>query len=104
MNPVALPAAPQVVTAEVLPARVAGEPGPALERVARGLRGARARTGLSEADVAGFLAGQRIALTIANLRRAESTGTIDLALAARLADLYGTTTDSLAGRGLCRRV
>ena len=27
------------------------------------------------------------------LRRAESTGAIDLALAARLADIYGTTTD-----------
>ena len=46
---------------------------------------------------------QGIALTIADLRRAESTGAIGLALAAWLADIYGTTTDGLAGRRLHRR-
>jgi hypothetical protein len=103
MTPVAVPAAPQVVRATALRGRVAGEPSAARERVTVGLRGARARTGLSEADVVGILGRQGIALTAAGLRRAENSGTIDLALAACLADLYGTTTDGLAGRGLHRR-
>jgi hypothetical protein len=71
---------------------------PELERVAKGLRGARARTGLSEADVVAILDRQGVSHTIAGLRRAESSGVIALALAACLADLYGTTTDCLAGR------
>ena len=61
--------------------------------MAKGLRGARARTGLSEEEVVSILARQGMALTSPDLRRAESTGAIGLALAARLADIYGTTTD-----------
>jgi hypothetical protein len=71
--------------------------------VATGLRGARARTGLSEGEVVSILGRQGIALTITGLRRAESTGAIGLALAACLADIYGATTDVLAGRRLNRR-
>jgi hypothetical protein len=74
-----------------------------LERVAQGLRGARARTGLSEADVVAILERQGIALSAPSLRRAESTGAIGLSLAACLADVYGTTTDGLAGRRLHRK-
>jgi hypothetical protein len=80
-----------------------GEPAVVLDRVGRGLRGARARTGLSEADVVAILARQGIALNILSLRRAESTGVIALGLAACLADVYGTTTDGLAGRRLHRQ-
>ena len=69
-----------------------------LDRVAKGMRGARARTGLTEAGVVAILERQGIALSIAALRRAETTGAIPLALAACLADVYGTTTDGLAGR------
>ena len=76
----------------------------ALDRVAMGLRGARARTGLTEADVVSILARQGIALSVSGLCRAESTGSMTLALAACLADIYGTTTDALAGRRLyCKR-
>jgi len=69
-----------------------------LDRVARGLRGARARTGMSEADVVAILERQGIPLSVAGLRQAESSGAIPLALAACLADIYGTTADVLAGR------
>jgi hypothetical protein len=74
-----------------------------LDRVAKGLRGARARTGLSEADVVAILARQGIALDTGALRTAEATGVIALDLAACLADIYGTTTDGLAGRRLHRK-
>ena len=37
------------------------------------------------------------------LRRAESAGAVELALASALADLYGMTTDCLAGRRLNRQ-
>ena len=94
LQEVAVPA-PHVAVADVLAVE--------LERVAKGLRGARARTGLSEEEVVSILARQGMALTIADLRRAESTGAVGLALAARLADIYGTTTDGLAGRRLHRR-
>src|SRR6478735_1414184 len=57
-----------------------------LERAARGLRGARSRTGLSEEEVVSILARQGVALAVVDLRRAESTGVIGLALAGRLAD------------------
>jgi hypothetical protein len=80
-----------------------GEPAIVLERVARGLRGARARTRLSETDVVAILARQGIALTALGLRRAESTGVIALGMASCLADIYGTTTDGLAGRRLHRK-
>jgi beta-lactamase superfamily II metal-dependent hydrolase len=69
-----------------------------LERVAKGLRGARARAGLSEQQVVAILAERGVAIDVAVLRRAEHIGALDLALAAHLADLYGSTTDCLAGR------
>ena len=74
-----------------------------LERVATGLRSARARTGLSEADVASILERQGIALSPSALSRAERTGAITLGVASCLADIYGTTTDDLAGRRLSRK-
>jgi hypothetical protein len=83
-------------------APAAAEPTVRLDRVAKGLRGARARTGMREADVVAILAGQGIALSVSALCRAESLGDIPLALAACLADVYGTTTDGLAGRRLHR--
>jgi transcriptional regulator with XRE-family HTH domain len=73
-------------------------PDPALERVARALRSARARTGLSEEQIVAMLNQRGAAISLLALRRAERVGTIDLALAARLADIYGMTTDTLAGR------
>ncbi len=103
MTPVVARLAPQGVTVPAPPAPVADALFVELERVAKGLRGARARTGLSEEEVVSILARQGMALTIADLRRAESTGSVGLALAARLADIYGTTTDGLAGRRLHRR-
>jgi hypothetical protein len=103
MTPVAAPSAPRVRAASAPSVLVAIEPMAELDRVARGLRGARARTHLSEGDVVAILARQGIALSVPGLRRAESTGAIPLALASRLADLYGTTTDRLAGRRIDRR-
>jgi hypothetical protein len=100
------PAAPRVVSTALLtvPSTPAtGTPSAAHERVAKGLRGARARTRLTEAEVVAILTRQGIALSIPGLRRAEATGIIPLALAACLADVYGTTTDGLAGRRLHRR-
>lgn len=78
-------------------------PDPTHERVAMSLRGARARTGLSEQHVVTMLNKQGVAISLGLLRRAERTGTIDLALAVQLADAYGTTTDCLAGRRLNNR-
>jgi hypothetical protein len=98
------PATPHVQRAPAPP--VATSPGQVtvvLDRVAKGLRGARARTRLGEADVVAILERQGIALTVAALRSAESTGAIPLALASCLADIYGTTTDGLAGRRLHRK-
>jgi hypothetical protein len=103
MTPVVARLAPEDVAVPVPSVPVAAELLAELERVAKGLRGARARTGLSEEEVMSILARQGIAVTIADMRRAESTGAIGLALAARLADIYGTTTDGLAGRRLHRR-
>jgi hypothetical protein len=80
------------------PAVAEGEPAAVLDRVAKGLRGARARTGMTEADVVAILARQGIALSAPGLRHAESTGVIAFGLAVCLADVYGTTTDGLAGR------
>ena len=97
------PAAERAMPAATPGAPAAGQPAVALDRVARGLRGARARTGLSEADVVAILERQGIALSVPALRRAESTGAIALVLAACLADIYGTTTDGLAGRRVHRK-
>jgi hypothetical protein len=81
----------------------AGEPAAALEFVARGLRGARARTGMSEREVVGMLERQGISISAEALRAAESCGVISLSFAACLADVYGTTTDALAGRRIHRQ-
>jgi hypothetical protein len=98
-----LPAfAPHDVATPPRQATAAREPSVVLERVARALRGARARTGLSEAEVVAMLERQGIALSVPALCRAESTGVMTLAIAACLADVYGTTTDALAGRRLGR--
>jgi hypothetical protein len=91
-------AGPWDVTRATPPVAVRAVPAIVLDRVAKGLRGARARTGMSEADVVAILERQGIPLSVAALRRAETTGAIPLALAACLADIYGTTADVLAGR------
>jgi hypothetical protein len=83
--------APQL-TAPVSP------PDPALDAVAKALRGARARTGMSEHQVVAMLAAQGASVTLARLRRWERTGVIRVDAACRLADAYGTTIDALAGR------
>ena len=75
---------------------------PVLELVARALRGARARTGMSEQQVVAVLAEQGFATTPARLRGWERTGVIRVDVASRLADVYGTTVDVLAGRGAYR--
>jgi hypothetical protein len=92
-EPVAAPAPSHLIVA----------PDEAHERVARALRGARARTGLGEQQVVDKLAGIGVEIDLIGLRRAESAGAIDLALASALADLYGTTTDCLAGRRIGRQ-
>jgi ribosome-binding protein aMBF1 (putative translation factor) len=69
-----------------------------LEVVAQALRGARARTGMSEQQVVAKLAEDGFAITVARLRLWERTGLIRLDAASRLADAYGITMDSLAGR------
>lgn len=83
--------------------RVVDAPDEAHERVAKALRGARSRTGLGEQQVVDKLAARGVDVGLAGLRRAESTGSVDLALASALADLYGTTTDCLAGRRVSRQ-
>jgi hypothetical protein len=83
--------------------RLAEAPSEAHERVARALRGARARTGMHEQQVVDKLAVRGVEVGVPSLRRAEGSGSIDLALASALADLYGTTTDCLAGRRLSRQ-
>ena len=92
-------------TSATPPVAVGTVPAIVLDRVAKGLRGARARTGMSEAAVVAILERNGIPLSVAALRRAESSGEIPLALAVCLADIYGTTTDGLAGRRLhCKRL
>jgi hypothetical protein len=67
------------------------------------MRSARSRTGLNEQQVVDLLTGSGYAIDAATLRRWESTGRIELASAARLADIYGTTLDNLAGRRSYKR-
>jgi hypothetical protein len=74
-----------------------------LERVAMALRGARARTGMSEERTVAVLSERGVAISVSVLRRAEHTGVLDFALASCLADAYGTTTDCLSGRRPDRR-
>jgi hypothetical protein len=71
---------------------------PALAEVARALRGARARTGMSEQQVVVVLAEQGFRITVTRLRCWERTGVIRVDAASRLASAYGITIDSLAGR------
>jgi hypothetical protein len=71
---------------------------PGLDAVAKALRGARARTGMSEQQVVAVLAEQGAAITVARLRGWEQTGVIRVDAACHLADAYGTTIDALAGR------
>jgi hypothetical protein len=84
--------------AHVTAAASVSTPDPMLDRVAAGLRAARARTGLSEEQVVALLHEQGVEAGLLAVRRAESTGVIDFALAVRLADAYGMTTDCLAAR------
>lgn len=81
-----------------LPSVARGVPDATLERVARSLRGARARTGMSEQQVVALLIARGVAISLVKLRRAERRGMLDLACASHLADAYGTTTDCLSGR------
>ena len=84
------------------PSRPGAPPGqradPALDEVARALRGARSRTGMSEQQVVAVLAEQGFKITVTRLRGWERTGVIRVDAASRLASAYGITMDSLAGR------
>jgi hypothetical protein len=71
---------------------------PALDEVAKALRGARARTGMSEQQAVAVLAEQGFKITVTRLRGWERTGVIRVDAASRLASAYGITIDSLAGR------
>lgn len=96
MPSVSAASAPHIMQAPVSP-----DPGvldATLERVARALRAARARTGMSEERTVAVLNERGIGISVPMLRLAELTGELDFALASCLADLYGTTTDCLAGR------
>ena len=101
MTPVTAVNAPQMLQATV--SSGAGVLAATLERVAGALRGARARTGMSEERTVAVLNERGVDVTVAVLRRAERTGELDLALASCLADVYGITTDCLAGRRPDRR-
>jgi hypothetical protein len=94
------PAALRAQVVEVAPSHVAVErpADPAVEEVAHALRGARARTGMSEQQVVAVLAEQGFRITVTRLRGWERTGVIRVDAASRLADAYGITIDSLAGR------
>jgi ribosome-binding protein aMBF1 (putative translation factor) len=71
---------------------------PFVDEVAQALRGARARTGMSEQQVVAVLAEQGFKITVTRLRGWERTGVIRVDAASRLADAYGITIDALAGR------
>ena len=64
---------------------------PAVAEVAQALRGARARTGMSEQQVVAMLAEQDFRITVTRLRGWERTGVIRVDAASRLADVYGIT-------------
>jgi hypothetical protein len=99
----ALRAVPDQMPSEQLPVHVIAAPDEAHERVAKALRGARARTGLREQQVVDKLVARGFEFSLTALRRAESAGALELALASALADLYGMTTDCLSGRRLNRQ-
>jgi hypothetical protein len=71
---------------------------PDVAEVARALRGARARTGMSEHQVVAKLAEDGFKITVTRLRGWERTGVIRVDAASHLADAYGITIDTLAGR------
>jgi hypothetical protein len=100
MEPSVLPAGGRAMPpAGALPARVDdAAPDTGAEAVAHALRGARARTGMSEGQVVAKLAEDGFSITVTRLRGWERTGVIRVDAAARLADAYGMTIDSLAGR------
>ena len=97
------PAALRAVVADLPPvavqlAAVSRRADPVVAEVAQALRGARARTGMSEQQVVAVLAEQGFKITVTRLRGWERTGVIRVDAASRLADAYGITIDSLAGR------
>jgi hypothetical protein len=98
MTPVAAATETHLLHATPLPSVARGVPDATLERVARSLRGARARTGMSQQQVVALLMRRGVAISLVKLRRVERTGMLDLACASHLADAYGTTTDCLSGR------
>ena len=53
---------------------------------------------MSEQQVVAMLAEQGFRITVTRLRGWERTGVIRVDAASRLADVYGITIDSLAGR------
>ena len=59
---------------------------PVLDEVARSLRAARARTGMSETQVVAVLAEQGFKITVTRLRGWERTGVIRVDAAAQLAE------------------
>jgi hypothetical protein len=69
-----------------------------LARIAAGLSAARVRTGLSEQQVVDLLGQGGLAIATPTLQRWESSGLLHVDSAVRLADVYGTTMDLLAGR------
>ena len=81
-------------SSELAPPRA--DPGAAA--VAHALRGARARTGMSEQQVVAKLSEDGFEITAARLRGWERTGVVRIDAAAHLADAYGVTLDTLAGR------
>jgi len=105
VEPAAAPieAAVGAYVANATPTPASGVLAATLERVALGLRGARARTGMSEERAVALLVERGVAISVPMLRRAERTGELDFALASCLADVYGSTTDCLAGRRPDRR-
>ena len=101
MPPVSSATAPHLVHATVGPST--GVLDATHARVAIALRGARARTGMSEERTVAVLVERGVAISVSILQHAERTGELDFALASCLADAYGTTTDCLAGRRPDRR-
>jgi len=76
----------------------ASSPEQVLARIAEGLRSARLRAGLDEQRVVDLLARQGFEITPSTLRRWEETGLIHVDAAVHLAQVYGATIDTLAGR------
>jgi hypothetical protein len=69
-----------------------------LAQIAAGLSAARARTGLSEQQVVDLLKLHGLEIAAPALQRWEASGVLPVDSAVRLADVYGTTMDLLAGR------